>query len=225
MFLGFKYWFLGNNDLQNRTGRWFLNVLELKENLTETDVIAGYFNKSKISNFTTDYVLRTYTAGCYYLDEKYEIWTSKGMEVVNTSYEKTACRSSHMTLFGAGFFVQPNSLDFDFIMAEADFTDNVTLYMSIIVSIIAYLSFLIWAKYKDLQDEKRRASKPLPDNMSADCYIYEIIIMTGGQNQATCKSKVQFILTGEDDETDVRTFPKMTFERGGIDSFVLATAR
>ena len=24
---------------------------------------------------TTDYYLRTYTAGCYYLDEKYEEWT------------------------------------------------------------------------------------------------------------------------------------------------------
>ena len=33
------------------------------------------FDKSKISDMTTDYKLRTYTAGCYYLDEKYEEWT------------------------------------------------------------------------------------------------------------------------------------------------------
>ena len=26
---------------------------------------------------TTDYLLRTYTAGCYYLDEKYEEWTGQ----------------------------------------------------------------------------------------------------------------------------------------------------
>ena len=27
-----------------------------------------------------------------------------------------------MTLFGGGFFVQPNSLDFDFIFSESDFS-------------------------------------------------------------------------------------------------------
>ena len=88
---------------------------------------------------TTDYSLRTYTAGCYYLDEKYEEWTGKnlkrtmsycfcsvcsgrGMSVLNTTYEVTTCLTSHMTLFGGGFFVQPNTLDFKFIFAEADFS-------------------------------------------------------------------------------------------------------
>ena len=35
------------------------------------------FPKTKISNMTTDYLLRTYTAGCYYLDEKFEEWSGK----------------------------------------------------------------------------------------------------------------------------------------------------
>ena len=199
--------------------------MELKDNLTEDDAVAGFFDKSKISNFSTDYLLRTYTAGCYYLDEKYEVWTSKGMEVINTTYEVTVCSSAHMTLFGAGFFVQPNTLDFEFIMAEADFSDNMTIYMAILVSIISYLLFLIWAKYQDIEDERRRASKPLPDNDPVDSYVYEIIAMTGAQAQATCKSKIQFILTGEDDETDIRTLPRITLERGGIDSYVMATSR
>ena len=209
--------------MQNRTGRWFLNVMELKEDITESDVTAGFFEKSKISNFTTDYLLRTYTAGCYYLDAKYEIWTSKGLQVLNTTYEETVCGSAHMTLFGAGFFVQPNTLDFDFIMAEADLSDNMTIYMTILVSLIICLMFLIWAKYQDIQDIKRMACKPLPDNDPTDTYVYEIIVLTGAQSQATCKSKIQFILTGEEDETDIRTFPNMTFNRAGIDSFVMAT--
>lgn len=70
---------------------------------------------------TTDYLLRTYTAGCYYLDEKFEEWTGRGMTVLNTIYEETTCLSSHMTLFGAGFFVQPNTVDFNYLFAEADF--------------------------------------------------------------------------------------------------------
>ena len=199
--------------------------MELKENITEADVVAGYFDKTKIKNFTTDYLLRTYTAGCYYLDEKYEVWTSKGMEVINTTYEVTVCRSAHMTIFGAGFFVQPNTLDFDFIIAAADFSDNMTIYTAILVSLTLYLVFLVMAKYQDKQDERRRATKPLPDNDPTDSYVYEIIVMTGAQSQATCKSKIQFILTGEQDETDIRTFPRMTFHRGGIDSFVMTTSR
>ena len=216
---------MDNNAVQNRTGRWFLNVMELKDNITEEDATAGFFDKTKISNFSTDYMLRTYTAGCYYLDEKYEVWTGKGLQVINTTYDVTVCGSAHMTLFGAGFFVQPNTLDFDYIMAEADFSDNMTIYMAILVSIICYLLFLIWAKYQDIKDDKRRASKPLPDNDPSDSYVYEIIAMTGAQSQATCKSKIQFILTGEDDESDIRTFPRMTFQRSGIDSFVMATSR
>ena len=117
--------------------------MELKQNISENDIKAGHFNKSKIANFTTDYLLRTYTAGCYYLDEKFEIWTSKGLQVVNTTYEETVCRSEHLTLFGAGFFVQPNSLDFQYIMAEADFSDNVTIYMTILVTLIIFLICLI----------------------------------------------------------------------------------
>ena len=37
-------------------------------------------------------------------------------------------------------------------------------------------------------------------------YLYEVMVFTGGTEEAATKSKVQFILTGEDDETDVRTF-------------------
>ena len=49
------------------------------------------------------------------------------MSVLNTSYEVTTCLSSHMTLFGGGFFVQPNSLDFDFIFAESDFSVRISV--------------------------------------------------------------------------------------------------
>ena len=45
------------------------------------------FPKTKISNMTTDYLLRTYTAGCYYLDEKFEEWSGKKFhEIVPMNY-------------------------------------------------------------------------------------------------------------------------------------------
>ena len=51
------------------------------------------------------------------------------------------------------------------------------------------------------------------------------LVLTGNKNQASCKSKVQFILSGEKEETDIRTFPSITFQRGGIDSFVMTTRK
>ena len=52
-----------------------------------------------------------------------------------------------------------------------------------------------------------------------------LLVLTGSKNQASCKSKVQFILTGEKEESDIRTFPGITFQRGGIDSFVMTTRK
>ena len=87
------------------------------------------------------------------------------MSVLNTTYEVTTCLTSHMTLFGGGFFVQPNTLDFKFIFAEADFSvsrylisikysffqNNILIYVTILLSIIVYMLFLIWAKLKDIR--------------------------------------------------------------------------
>ena len=56
-----------------------------------------------------------------------------------------------MTLFGGGFFIQPNTVDFKFIYAQSDFQDNILVYSTILISIILYMLFLIIAKIKDLR--------------------------------------------------------------------------
>ena len=199
--------------------------MELNEAISEDDVSAGFFKKSKISSMTTDYKLRTYTAGCYFLDERYELWTGKGMIVESTTHEKTTCLTAHLTMFAGGFFVQPNTIDFEYVLAQADFTDNLTIYTTIIVSLILLLLFLIWAKWKDMTDVQRMASHLLPDNDPADTYVYELIVFTGPTGQATCRSKIQFIINGDKDESDIRTFPTITFKRGAIDSFLMTTPK
>ena len=63
--------------------------------------------------------------------------------MLSTTYHMTECVSSHMTLFGAGFFVQPNTVDFKFIYAEADFLvvslNNVQCVISIFRTIYLYM--------------------------------------------------------------------------------------
>ena len=51
---------------------------------------------SEKSNFTSNYQLRIYTSGCYYLDENNQ-WKSDGMKVGPlTNHYQTQCFSTHV---------------------------------------------------------------------------------------------------------------------------------
>ena len=74
------------------------------------------------------------------------------MYVEEATYEYTRCRTSHMTLFGAGFFVQPNTINFDYVFKQADLSDNVTIYSTVAICLAAFLVFLLWAGWQDHRD-------------------------------------------------------------------------
>lgn len=56
------------------------------------------------------------------------------------------CLSDHLTLFSAGFFILPNTIDFEYVFANADFEDNLTIYLAIIISLIMFWMLLLWAR-------------------------------------------------------------------------------
>lgn len=69
---------------------------------------------------------------------------------------------------------------------------------------------------------------PLPDNRLEDKYLYEILVFTGNKKEAQTDSIVQFVLTGETGETDIRTFGdehRKIFQKGATDVFVLASEK
>ena len=66
---------------------------------------------------------------------------------------------------------------------------------------------------------------PLPDNRPDDKYLYEILVFTGNKMEAQTDSLVQFILSGEHGDSDVRTFgdtSRQIFRKGATDAFVMA---
>ena len=66
------------------------------------------------------------------------------------------------------------------------------------------------------------------DNRPDDVYFYEILVQTGPMLSHGTNSKVQFILTGEDHETQVRTLSdpaKNFFKKGDLDAFLMTTDR
>ena len=100
----------------------------------------------KMNQFTEDFHLRTWTAGCYYFEEKVKQWIADGINLNKSDYQVGWCRSNHLTAFAAGFFVVNHTNTFDYIFANAAFADNMTIYIAIGLSLIIYLLLFIWAK-------------------------------------------------------------------------------
>ncbi len=133
-----------------------------------------------------------------------------------------------MTSFGSGFFNKPNTIDFDFIFAEASFEDNLTIYLTIIISLILWLSLSIWAFLHDKDDKKKLRSLPLPDNRPNDHYLYEILTFTGHWDGSSCDSGVYIVLTGDEGDSGKRLLDegrKDTLRKGTIDSYIMKSPR
>ena len=66
------------------------------------------------------------------------------------------------------------------------------------------------------------------DNNPNDNYFYEILVETGPLNSHSTTSNINFILSGEDDTTEVRCFTdpnRHIFKSGALDAFLLSTDR
>jgi hypothetical protein len=175
-------------------------------------------------NFTSNYQLRVYTSGCYYLDSNNQ-WKSDGLQVGPlTNHYQTQCYSTHLTTFASGFVVLPVPINWNYVFAHANFLQNKTIYLTIICVCIICLILMIYARFKDKKDLEKLGVTPLPDNHRFDHYYYQILVFTGQRKDAGTKSRVHFILSGNKDETPIRTFSdphRSIFQRGGIDAFIL----
>ena len=168
-----------------------------------------------------------YTGGCYFFNKTTEEWEGVGVSVdPGGSNLFSSCSSDHLTSFGTGFFPEINTIDFEFMMVELDYADNVTILMVLIVTIVLFLITLIWAKIRDMRDVKEQKPHWMKDNLKEDHYFYEVLVQTGPMLSHGTESKVQMILTGEDNATQVRTLSDPTkqqlFKKGKLDTFLMS---
>ena len=180
-------------------------------------------------NFTSDYSLRVYTSGCYFFNEQVKQWQSDGVLVGSkTNLYQTECLSTHLTTFAGGFLVLPEPINWNYVFSNADFAKNKTIYLTVICISILYLLFVIYARYKDRKDFEKLGVMVLDDNYAEDQYHYEIIVVTGHRRHAGTNSNVQFILSGDNDDTKVRRFSnskRKIFQRAGIDAFLMSVPK
>ncbi|XP_066985426.1 LOW QUALITY PROTEIN: polycystin-1-like protein 2 [Macrobrachium rosenbergii] len=223
-------WFIPSASI-NGTGRFFVGVGEFKKDFNVklmSDPVANDVKNDVMTNVTCDYTMRVFTAGCFYFNTKEKSWMSNGLEVVYADSQRTTCEATHLTSFGSGFIVAPNTVDFNYVFANMGFDDNLTIYITLIISITIFILMMVWARLKDRKDIMKLGAAPLPDNKVEDKYLYEMLVFTGNKKEAQTDSTVQFILSGNQAETDVRTLGddrRKILRKADVDVFILAVSR
>ena len=220
----YKYFIDNEQTLTHRSIVFGLRELNISDNCS----IDHLPMTNERFNFTSNYELRVYTSGCYYLDRDNH-WQSDGLKVGPlTNHSQTQCFSTHLTTFAGGFLVLPTPVNWSYVFANADFMRNKTIYLTVICVLVIYLLLVVYARYKDEKDREKLDVTFLADNHRSDGYLYQIVVFTGQRKDAGTKSKVHFILGGDDDQTEVRTFShpnRSILQRGGIDSFLMAVPK
>ncbi|XP_033105246.1 polycystic kidney disease protein 1-like 2 [Anneissia japonica] len=228
--------FISSSIIGPRTGVFYLGVAEIIDDEEADD---GSSSSSSVfivqedvlisETFTCNYSVRIFVSGCNFWNKEEETWSSSGCKVgPETSVSYTQCLCTHLTTFASSFIIPPAPLDFDYIFANADFLDNIAIYVTSIVIYVLFILIFIWARRKDKQDEEMVGMVPLADNEINDRYFYEVTVLTADIPSAATKSKVSLIVSGSNGDTGVRTFDKIKrpiFKRGAVDKFLLSTSR
>jgi polycystin 1L2 len=168
-----------------------LNSTELILYCNESSKVKSFPLIEKKGNFTSDFMIRVYSSGCYYFDVNDGKWLSDGMEILeDTNVKQTHCISTHLTSFAGGFVILPSSINFQYVFANASFSKNLLIYLTLIILTCLYILFAIWARIMDKRDLKKLNIVPLKDNNPQNDYFYELMVFTGNQSEAATQSKV-----------------------------------
>jgi len=158
--------------------------------LTENQLNLGLDTYAN-TNFTASVATRVLLSGCYFIDKVTGLYSSYGMEVLETtSNEFTQCTSTHLTSFAGGLITVPTGINFNDVWANASFLDNITIYMTMIVMALVYVLCFIYSHREDKKDKRKTMIKILPDNECDDIYFYEVLFYTGDRFNAGTDSVV-----------------------------------
>jgi hypothetical protein len=142
-------------------------------------------------NFTSDFMLRSYSSGCYYYDVNTGKWSSNGMDIYDdTNLIQTHCSSNHLTSFAGGLVLLPSIINFEYAFSQPSPIQNPLIYSTIVLVSLFYILFAVWARWMDMRDVKKMNITFMKDNHSNHSYFYELIVFTGDKNESGTNSKV-----------------------------------
>jgi polycystin 1L2 len=142
-------------------------------------------------NFTIDFLIRSYSSGCYYFDTNTGKWLSNGMDIYeDTNLEKTHCMSNHLTSFAGGLVILPSKINFQYVFADTLLAKSLLAFLIIIIITCMYILFALWSRYMDIKDVKKMNLVACKDNSPNHSYFYEVIVFTGNKDKSGTQSKV-----------------------------------
>ena len=115
-------------------------------------------------------------------------------------------------------------IDWNYAFNTSEFHKNKTIHLTVITVTLICITLMTYARKCDKKDLEKLGVTPLSDNRSFDNYFYQLIVFTGHRKDSGTKSKVHFVLYGENEVTRIRTFDdphREIFQRTGIDSIIM----
>ncbi|KAI8494931.1 hypothetical protein Bbelb_275360 [Branchiostoma belcheri] len=186
--------------------------------------------KGKEKNDTIEFKWIVFSPGCKYWDEEGEKWSNEGCSVSALTTSKfTICDCNHLTSFGSEMVVAPNTIDFSNVFAKfANLSDNAAVFSVVVSILLLYVLLLVYTRRADKNDIIKWGTLPLVDNAKNDRYFYKLDIYTGMRPGAGTKSRVNFILSGEEGDSGVRIVDdgkRTLLRRGNIDHVLLGVPK
>ncbi|KAI8497393.1 hypothetical protein Bbelb_246990, partial [Branchiostoma belcheri] len=174
-----------------------------------------------------EYSILVTTIGCRFRNETTDQWEGGGCKVSpKSTLTETVCLCNHLTMFATDAFVPPNSINFDTVFSKPIHSSGIVLSTVIFLWLILFVA-MMYARLADIKDRKKWVTSSLPDDNPHDQYKYEITVYTGTARKAGTRSRIAFLLCGQDADTGVRIFDhrKDIFKAGSVKKFLMSTPR
>ncbi|XP_064613093.1 polycystin-1-like protein 2 [Liolophura sinensis] len=164
---------------------------------------------SNNSTITADYGFGVGTVGCKTWQD--DTWSTHTCSVSKDSSETSSvcvCEKPFTERFtlATSFVVPVNKIDFSTVFTKIDLLNNGAVFGTIISLLVVYALLAVWARHKDCGDFVKWGITPLVDNDPRDQYVYIITVTTGMRPGSGTKSRVGFVISGEDEDSSIRAF-------------------
>ncbi|XP_069125477.1 polycystin-1-like protein 2 [Argopecten irradians] len=197
---------------------------------TYDDYYADYVGPTIEDEIRVNFSITYRTSGCLFWNASEDRWMSDGCRVSPLSNSKyTRCLCNHLTSFGADFYTPPNKIDFNTVFDNigAKIADNWAVLATLCTIFGLFFVLAIWARHKDRLDVVKWGVAPLSDNVVSDPYYYQIAVFTGMRRSAGTRSKISFVLAGDNEDTGVRNLADekgiKVCSRGSVNNYVMST--
>lgn len=108
-----------------------------------------------------------------------------------TTINRTQCFSTHLTTFTSALVLLPTPINWNYVFANANFSKNKTIYLTVIITVVIYILLLIYSRHQDKKTDPIVDLHVLSNPLIKNRYYYQIVVFTGRRIQAGTTARVR----------------------------------